>query len=50
MCYDTVSTYNISILSLNLNCTATSVFCMYEMHDTTYDTLIVGSPMTHHLF
>lgn len=27
----------------HFNCTVTSGFCMYEMHDTTYDTLIVGS-------
>jgi hypothetical protein len=43
MCYDTVSTYDISTLSLILNCTATSAFCMHGMHDTTYDTPIVGS-------
>jgi hypothetical protein len=35
MCYDTVSTYDTSILSLLLNSTATSAF--------TYDTPIVGS-------
>ena len=43
MCYDTVSTYDTSTLSLILNCTATSAFCMHGMHDTTYDTPIVGS-------
>lgn len=43
MCYDTVSTYDTSILSLLLNSTAISAFCMHGMHDTTYDTPIVGS-------
>jgi hypothetical protein len=43
MCYDTVSTYDTSILSFLLNSTATSAFCMHGMHDTTYDTPIVGS-------
>ena len=45
MWYDTVSTYDTSILSLLLNSTATSAFCMHGMHDTTYDTPIVGSLM-----
>jgi hypothetical protein len=47
MCYDTVSTYDTSTLSLILNCTATSAFCMHGMHDTTYDTPIVASLITH---
>jgi hypothetical protein len=43
MCDDTVSTYDTSTLSLIFNCTATLAICMHEMHDTTYDTLTVGS-------
>jgi hypothetical protein len=42
-CYDTVSTYDTTIISLIFNCTATSAFCMHVMHDTTYDTPIVSS-------
>jgi hypothetical protein len=42
-CYDTVSTYDTTIISLIFNHTATSAFYMHVMHDTTYDTPIVGS-------
>jgi hypothetical protein len=42
MCYDTVSTYDTSILSLLLNSAATSAFCKHEMHDTTYDISIIS--------
>jgi hypothetical protein len=43
-CYDKVSTYDTTILSLIFNCTATLDFCMHEMHNTsTYDTFIVSN-------
>jgi hypothetical protein len=42
-CYDTVSYYDTSLISLIINWCATSAFCMHEMHDTAYDTSIVAS-------
>jgi hypothetical protein len=42
-CYDTVSTYDTTLLSLIINYGDTSVFCMHGMHDTSYDTTIVTS-------
>jgi hypothetical protein len=34
MCYDTVSSYDSTIVSLIINYADTSTFYMYEMHDT----------------
>jgi hypothetical protein len=45
-CYDTVSTYDITLISLIVNYGDTSAFCMHEMHDTIYDTTIVTSLMS----
>jgi hypothetical protein len=42
-CYDTVSTYDTTLISLIINYGDTSAFCMHEMHDTSYDTTIVTS-------
>jgi hypothetical protein len=44
-CYDTVSTtYDTTLISLIINYGDTSAFCMYGMHDTSYDsTTIVTS-------
>jgi hypothetical protein len=42
-CYDTVSTYDTTLISLIINYGDTSVFCMHGMHDTSYDTTIVTS-------
>jgi hypothetical protein len=42
-CYDTVSTYDITLISLIINYGDTSAFCMHGMHDTSYDTIIVTS-------
>jgi hypothetical protein len=33
-CYDTVSTYDIIVISLIINYSDTSVFCIHRMHDT----------------
>jgi hypothetical protein len=44
-CYDTVSTYDTTLISLIINYGDTSAFCMHEMHDTSYDTTIVTSLM-----
>jgi hypothetical protein len=44
MCYNTISnTYDIYVFSLIINYSDTSIFRIHEMHDTTYDTPIVGS-------
>jgi hypothetical protein len=45
-CYDTVSTYDTTLISLIINYGDTSAFCIHEMHDTSYDTTIVTS-LTH---
>jgi hypothetical protein len=45
-CYDMVSIYDNTISSLIISGSATSTFCMHEMHNTTTDTFIVGS-LTH---
>jgi hypothetical protein len=42
-CYDTVSTYDTTLISLIINYGDTSAFCMHGMHDTSYDTTIVTS-------
>jgi hypothetical protein len=42
-CYDTVSTYDTTLISLIINYGDTSVFYMHGMHDTSYDTTIVTS-------
>jgi hypothetical protein len=42
-CYDTVSTYDTTPISLIINYSDTSAFCMHGMHDTSYDTIIVTS-------
>ena len=44
-CYDTVSTYDTTIISFIINWCDTSDFCMHVMHDTSYDTTIVTSLM-----
>ena len=41
--YDTVSTYDTNMVSLIINYSDTSSFCMHALHDTTYDTPIVSS-------
>jgi hypothetical protein len=46
MCYDTVSTYDTTPISLIINYGDISAFCMHGMHDTNYDTTIVTSLMT----
>jgi hypothetical protein len=43
MCYDTVSTYDTTTISFFIYWCDTSAFCMHVMHDTSYDTPIVGS-------
>jgi hypothetical protein len=43
MCYDIVSTYDTTPISLIINYGDTSAFCMHGMHDTSYDTTIVTS-------
>jgi hypothetical protein len=43
MCYNTVSTYDTIIVSLNINCSDTPAFCMHKMHDTIYDIIIMAS-------
>jgi hypothetical protein len=43
MCYDIVLYYRTSLISLIINWCATSVFYMYGMHDTAYDTSIMAS-------
>jgi hypothetical protein len=43
MCYDTVSTYDTTLISLIINYGDTSAFSMHGMHDTNYDTTIVTS-------
>jgi hypothetical protein len=40
-CYDTVSIYDTTLISLIINYSDTSAFCMHGMHDTSYDTTIV---------
>jgi hypothetical protein len=45
-CYDTVSTYDTTLISLIINYGDMSAFCMHGMHDTSYDTTIVTSLMT----
>jgi hypothetical protein len=42
-CYDTVSIYDTTLISLIINYDDTSAFCMHGMHDTSYDTTIVTS-------
>jgi hypothetical protein len=42
-CHDTVSYYDTSFTPLFINCHTTSDFYQHDMHDTTYDTLIVTS-------
>jgi hypothetical protein len=42
-CYDTVSTYDTTLISLIINYGDTSAFCMHGMHDTGYDITIVIS-------
>jgi hypothetical protein len=42
-CHDTVSYYDTTLTSLLINYSATSDFCLYGMHDTSYDTPIVTS-------
>jgi hypothetical protein len=42
-CYVTVSYYDTTIISHLINRCATSDFCQHDIHDTTYDTLIVAS-------
>jgi hypothetical protein len=42
-CYDIVSTYDTTIVSLIINYGDTSAFCMHKIHDTSYDTTIVAS-------
>jgi hypothetical protein len=42
-CYDTISTYATTIISLIINYGDTSAFCMHDMHDTSYDTTIMAS-------
>jgi hypothetical protein len=44
-CYDIVFTYDTTIISLVINYSDTSAFCMHEMHDTSCDTTIVASLM-----
>jgi hypothetical protein len=44
-CYGTVSTYDTSLTSLIINWCATYNFYLHDMHDTTYDILIVASLM-----
>jgi hypothetical protein len=39
-CHDTISTYDITLISPLV---ATSDFCQYKMHDTIYDTSTVAS-------
>jgi hypothetical protein len=46
MCHDTVSYYNITLISLYINWHATSDFCQCGMHETSYDTSIVISLMS----
>jgi hypothetical protein len=48
-CYDTVSTYDTTLISLIINYGDTSAFCMHGMHDTSYDITIVTS-LSRHLF
>ena len=43
ICYVTVSTYDASMISLIINYSDTSAFCMHGLHDTTYDTTTVAS-------
>jgi hypothetical protein len=43
MCYDTIFNYDTTIISLLINCSDTSAFCIHKMHDITYDTTIVAS-------
>jgi hypothetical protein len=44
-CYDTVSTYDTTLISLFINYDDidTSAFYMHEIHDTSYDTTIMTS-------
>jgi hypothetical protein len=42
-CYNTVSTYDTTLISLIINYGDTSAFCMHGMYDTSYDTTIVTS-------
>jgi hypothetical protein len=48
-CYDTVSTYDTTLISLIINYSDTSAFCMHKMHDTSYDTTIVTSLRAPHI-
>jgi hypothetical protein len=43
MCYDTVSYYDTSLISLFINWCDTSDFCQHTIHNTAYDTSIVAS-------
>jgi hypothetical protein len=42
-CYDIISYYDTSLISLIINWCATLAFAIHKMHDTTYDTSIVAS-------
>jgi hypothetical protein len=42
-CYDTVSYYDTSLISVIINWCTISAFCLHEMHDTAYDISIVAS-------
>jgi hypothetical protein len=41
--YNTVSWYDTILISLLINYSATSAFCIHVVHDTNYDTPIVSS-------
>jgi hypothetical protein len=41
--YDIVSTYDTTTISLIINKSDTSSFCMHVVYDTTYDTPTMGS-------
>jgi hypothetical protein len=41
-CYDTVSWYDTTLISLLINYGVTSAFCMHVVHDTSYDTPTVS--------
>ena len=41
--YDTVSTYDSTMLSFIIYYSHTSAFCMHVVHDISYDILIVSS-------
>jgi hypothetical protein len=41
--YDTISTYDTTIVSFIINWYDASTFCMHVVHDTTYDIAIASS-------